>query len=177
MAASVGVKRLTKEYEKLLKEPIDNIIARPDNSNILQWHFIITGAKDTPFEGGQYYGLLIFPKEYPMKPPEIRMVTPNGRFQPNQALCLNISSFHPETWNPLFSVGSIIVGLYSIMSDFTIYGAGFIYATKPDIAAIQQFAKASVASNKKNEKFCNIFPDIVNPESVASDRAFASMGK
>lgn len=62
----------------------------------------MTGPEDTPYEGikllyicalfrtvivgGFYHGKLIFPKEYPFRPPRIIMITPNGRFQTNTRL-------------------------------------------------------------------------------------------
>ena len=45
-------------------------------NNILEWHFVIKGPKDTPYYGGSYHGKLIFPSEYPYKPPAIMMLTP-----------------------------------------------------------------------------------------------------
>jgi ubiquitin-protein ligase len=47
-------------------------------------------------------------QEYPFKPPSIRMLTPSGRFEPNQRICLSMSDFHPETWNCMWSVSSIL---------------------------------------------------------------------
>ena len=43
------------------------------------------------------------------------MMTPNGRFQTNTRLCLSISDFHPDTWNPAWSVATILTGLLSFM--------------------------------------------------------------
>ena len=43
------------------------------------------------------------------------MITPNGRFQINTRLCLSISDFHPDTWNPAWSVATILTGLLSFM--------------------------------------------------------------
>lgn len=65
--------------------------------------------------GGYYHGKLIFPKDYPFKPPRIMMMTPNGRFQTNTRLCLSISDFHPDLWNPAWSVATILTGLLSFM--------------------------------------------------------------
>ena len=67
------------------------------------------------FSGGFYHGKLIFPQDYPFKPPRILMLTPNGRFQTNTRLCLSISDFHPDTWNPAWSVATILTGLLSFM--------------------------------------------------------------
>ena len=108
-------KRLRKEYIALQKKPLENIFAVPVEKNILEWHYVIRGTEDTPYAGGYYHGKLKFPREYPMKPPSVLMLTPNGRFEVNQRICLSMSDFHPESWNPLWSVGSILIGLYSFM--------------------------------------------------------------
>lgn len=34
-------------------------------------------------KGGYYHGKLVFPREFPFKPPSIYMITPNGRFKCN----------------------------------------------------------------------------------------------
>lgn len=43
------------------------------------------------------------------------MITPNGRFQTDTRLCLSMSDFHPGTWNPSWSVATILNGLLSFM--------------------------------------------------------------
>jgi ubiquitin-conjugating enzyme E2 J2 len=115
MASAMATKRLRKEYLALQKKPVENICAAPLEKNILEWHYVLTGTEGTPFEGGFFHGKLKFPPEYPMKPPSVLMLTPNGRFEVNRRICLSMSDFHPETWNPLWAVGSILTGLYSFM--------------------------------------------------------------
>jgi ubiquitin-conjugating enzyme E2 J2 len=88
----------------------------PDQDNIFEWHFVIFGLKDCPYEGGFYHGKLIFPQEYPLKPPGIMMITPSGRFQEKTRICLSISDFHPESWNPVWKVETILTGLISFMT-------------------------------------------------------------
>jgi ubiquitin-conjugating enzyme E2 J2 len=97
-------RRLTKELKALQKDPIQDprIIVAPNERNLLEMHYVIEGSKGTPFEGGVYHGKLIFPKEYPLKPPSVIMLTPSGRFQPGRRLCLSMSDFHPESWNPMW---------------------------------------------------------------------------
>ena len=60
-------------------------------------------------------GKLKFPLDYPWKPPAIMMVSESGRFQTNQRICLSISDYHPESWNPVWPIRSIIIGLISFM--------------------------------------------------------------
>lgn len=97
MASKPCLLRLQKEYQRLSREPVPNIVAEPKPNNILEWHFVISGPADTPYAGGQYHGKLIFPSDYPYKPPAIMMLTPNGRFNTNTRLCLSMSDFHPES--------------------------------------------------------------------------------
>lgn len=118
MASPLAARRLRKEYLNLRKTPVENIEAVPLETNILDWYYVIKGVDDSPYSGGYYYGKLRFPPEYPLKPPSVFMYTPNGRFATNRRLCLSMSDFHPESWNPMWSVSSILTGLHSFMVRF-----------------------------------------------------------
>lgn len=116
MATRAAQKRLTREYKTISENPPPYITAHPSESNILEWHYIITGPENTPYHGGQYWGTLVFPPTYPFAPPAIRMHTPSGRFQPSTRLCLSISDFHPRSFNPAWEVSTILIGLLSFMT-------------------------------------------------------------
>ncbi|KAG8380222.1 hypothetical protein BUALT_Bualt07G0170900 [Buddleja alternifolia] len=128
MSERACVKRLQKEYRALCKEPVSNVVACPMPNNILEWHYVLEGSQGTPFAGGYYYGKIKFPPEYPFKPPGITMTTPNGRFMTQKKICLSMSDFHPESWNPIWSVSSILTGLLSFMVSFSLIITG-IYAS------------------------------------------------
>ena len=66
----------------------------------------------SPYAGGIYHGVLLFPKEYPLRPPGVKLLTKNGRFHINRRLCLSMSDFHPESWNPMWSIGYVLCSLY-----------------------------------------------------------------
>jgi ubiquitin-conjugating enzyme E2 J2 len=117
----------------------------------------VRGPENTPYEGGIYHGKLSFPSEFPFKPPSIYMLTPNGRFKCNVRLCLSISDYHPDTWNPAWSVSTILTGLLSFMVE-----------KNPTMGSIETsdyekkvFAKQSWEFNLKNPTFVELFPDIV----------------
>jgi len=159
MANDMCTRRLTRELQSLLKNPLLNprIVAIPHESNILEWHYVIEGSKGTPYEGGHYHGKLTFPKEYPLKPPSVMMLTPSGRFKPNRRLCLSMSDFHPESWNPMWSVSTILTGLYSFMVE-----------TSPTLGSIEtsdsqkrKLAMQSLDFNVRDNNFCNLFPEYV----------------
>lgn len=116
MATPAAHKRLTREYANISANPTQYITAHPSESNILEWHYILTGPPATSYENGQYWGTLNFPTDYPFKPPAIRMHTPSGRFRCSERLCLSISDFHPKSFNPAWSVSTILLGVMSFMT-------------------------------------------------------------
>ena len=75
---------------------------------MLKWYFLIFGLEDEQYIGGYYIGKLEFPIEYPWKPPSIMLLTESGRFIPNDKICMSITNWHPETWNPILTVRAII---------------------------------------------------------------------
>ena len=163
MASPLATKRLQRELKALHKSPLENpkIVAMPNETNILEWHYVLEGPTDdpnSPYKGGIYHGKLIFPKEYPYKPPGVIMLTPNGRFKPNRRLCLSMSDFHPESWNPMWSISTILMGLCSFMLDDK-PTTGSIETT---VATKRKFAGESLEYNVKQDKlFCSLFPEYV----------------
>ncbi|KAF8877915.1 UBC-like protein [Infundibulicybe gibba] len=159
MASKAAQKRLTKEYVVMQKEPPPFVWAVPDEKNILTWNFLIRGPPDSPFSGGEYHGLLLFPSEYPFKPPGIKMLTPSGRFQPDKKICFSMSDFHPGSWNPAWSVATILTGLLSFMlSDEMTTGS----VTSSD-AHKRTFAGRSHAWNLAQHRFKDAFPEYCTP--------------
>lgn len=90
--------RLMKDYARLQEDPVPYILAEPNPKNVLEWHYVVSGPENSPYFGGQYHGHLVFPADYPFKPPAVYMITPNGRFKTNKKLCLSISDFHPVSF-------------------------------------------------------------------------------
>jgi len=149
--------RLKQDYIRLKQDPVPYINAEFLPSNILEWHYVIEGPADSPFKGGYYHGSLIFTKDFPFKPPSIYMYTPNGRFKPNKRLCLSISDFHPDTWNPAWSVSTILTGLLSIMLE----NSPLLGSCESTLYEKRKLAMNSLDFNIKNETFKELFPDLV----------------
>ncbi|KAF8071235.1 UBC33 [Scenedesmus sp. PABB004] len=170
MAQKGCLTRLAKEYKSLMREPVPHIQAHPSPSNMLEWHFVLEGAPGTDFEGGYYHGRISFPPQYPFKPPSIAIMTPNGRFAVNTKLCLSITDYHPESWNPMWSVGTILTGLLS-----------FLYDSAPTTGSItsspaerRRLAAESLAFNARNATFRKLFPDLLAAHAARAAAAAAA---
>lgn len=109
---------------------------------------------DTPYHGGWYYGRIKFADQYPYSPPGILMTTPSGRFQTDTRICLSMSDFHPETWNPMWSVATVLTGLLSFMTG-TDMTTGAVETSEEEK---KRLARASMAWNMRHPTFAKYFP-------------------
>lgn len=136
MVESPSVRRITVELADQARHPSSHFVAGPVANDIFDWHFTLKGPSDTPFQGGLYHGRLILPVQYPHKPPKFIMLTvpfiqPNGRFETNKEICMSMSSYHPDTWQPAWTSKSHVVrtmleGLVSFLPEENASGIGAI---------------------------------------------------
>jgi ubiquitin-conjugating enzyme E2 J2 len=71
-----------------------------------------------------------------------------------------MSDYHPESWNPAWSVGTLLQGLQSFMVD-TENATGCVYCTTSQIEA---YCKASKHWNSTyNQRFKKHFPELISP--------------
>ncbi|CAF1001698.1 unnamed protein product [Rotaria sp. Silwood1] len=83
---------------------------------MINWTGWIEGPENTPYTNGRFYLSLKFSSDFPLKPPEIKFVTPI--YHPNISIkgdiCLDI--LHSQ-WSPALTVRSILISLCSLLSD------------------------------------------------------------
>jgi ubiquitin-protein ligase len=97
---NTAIKRIMADVRELERHPSSRYSATPLEDNMFEWHFTIRGPSGSDFEGGIYHGRILLPAEYPFKPPNIIFLTKNGRFEVGTKICLSISAYHEETWQP-----------------------------------------------------------------------------
>ncbi|KAF7495130.1 Ubiquitin-conjugating enzyme E2 J2 [Sarcoptes scabiei] len=153
---SNSCKRLKQDYLMFMKDPVPYVSVAPLPQDIFEWHYVLRGPENSVYHGGIYHGKLRFPAEFPFKPPSIYMMTPSGRFETNQRLCLSFSDFHPDSWNPTWSLSTILAGLLSFMLEEDV-AVGSIQTTEHERKTL---AKKSLQFNLKNPLFQELFPEI-----------------
>ncbi|XP_075552816.1 ubiquitin-conjugating enzyme E2 J1-like [Dermacentor variabilis] len=136
---SPAVKRLMREAQEL-HEATEEYFAQPLDDNLFEWHFTVRGPPESEFEGGIYHGRVILPPDYPMKPPSIILLTPNGRFETNKKICLSISGHHPESWQPSWSLRTALLAIIGFMPT---HGSGAIGSLDYSPQERKQLAKKS----------------------------------
>ena len=66
----IAHKRLARELMALQKEPPALIHARPLESNILHFHYVLEGPPGTPYAGGVFRVKLTLGNDFPSAPPK-----------------------------------------------------------------------------------------------------------
>eukprot|EP00998_Keelungia_sp_KM082_P005761 NODE_2059_length_1148_cov_63.253673_g2042_i0.p1 GENE.NODE_2059_length_1148_cov_63.253673_g2042_i0~~NODE_2059_length_1148_cov_63.253673_g2042_i0.p1 ORF type:complete len:305 (-),score=39.48 NODE_2059_length_1148_cov_63.253673_g2042_i0:130-1044(-) len=112
----MNMKRIMQEAKDFAKKPCREFHAQPSDENSFEWLFTMRGPDDTEFSEGFYRGRVILPHNYPFSPPDVVLLTPNGRFELNKKICLSVSSYHPETWKPTWNIKTVLTALRLFMA-------------------------------------------------------------
>jgi len=151
--------RIMKDIRNIKENPIEGIHLAVDPVDMTMWYYIIEGSVDTPFHGGFYLGKIKLADNYPFSPPDVQMITPSGRFQPNHNICFSYTNYHPETWSCMFNASHVALGLLSFMNDLNDRGNGCIVTSDEEK---KMLAKASIQFNLNNKVVNDLFPEIVS---------------
>jgi len=112
----MALKRLNKELDELMKEPLTQCEASPSGDDLFTWNAKINGPADTPYENGVFSLLMIFPTDYPFKPPKVSFVTKiyHPNINSNGGICLDILK---DSWSPALTVSKILLSICSLLAD------------------------------------------------------------
>jgi ubiquitin-protein ligase len=157
MRRRLGEKRIAKEIQMYSESNFEfpNLRLKPLESNVFTWYFIVHSLEDTPYEGGEYFGKIVLPSEYPLKAPDFYFLTPNGRFATKTKICTTFSSFHQETYTSTWNVLTMMEGMISFMTDKNPEnGIGSIVTSDQEK---RNYAKQSRDWNGQNEEFQRVF--------------------
>jgi ubiquitin-conjugating enzyme E2 J2 len=157
------LKRFEGDIKLLKKDPLEFIDASP-SENVLTWHFLIRGQSGSHYENGWYIGEINFPEDYPQKPPNFMMLTPNGRFTAGKKICMTNTGYHSDQWSPMWNMHAILMGFCSIMLEDVDSGISHIKMSKSER---KQFADDSVEYNlSKHSDIFKRFTRFVNPDGT-----------
>eukprot|EP00735_Rhodelphis_limneticus_P013803 TRINITY_DN775_c0_g1::TRINITY_DN775_c0_g1_i1::g.18339::m.18339 TRINITY_DN775_c0_g1::TRINITY_DN775_c0_g1_i1::g.18339 ORF type:complete len:152 (+),score=24.76,sp/Q94A97/UBC35_ARATH/77.55/6e-82,UQ_con/PF00179.21/2.4e-51,Prok-E2_B/PF14461.1/4.3e-05,UEV/PF05743.8/0.023,RWD/PF05773.17/0.06 TRINITY_DN775_c0_g1_i1:43-498(+) len=108
-------KRIQKETQRLLQEPVPGISATPFEDNLRHFNVLVSGPADTPYEGGLFKLELFLPEDYPMAPPKVRFLT--KIYHPNidklGRICLDILK---DKWSPALQIRTVLLSIQALLS-------------------------------------------------------------
>jgi len=113
--ASLIPRRIIKETQRLLAEPVAGISATPYADNLRYFAVAIEGPGDSPYERGIFQLELFLPQDYPMAPPRVRFLT--KMYHPNVdklgRICLDILK---DKWSPALQIRTVLLSIQALMS-------------------------------------------------------------
>lgn len=113
VASVTTIRRISRELAEIQARPSSHWKIQVIGDNILEYHFTIRGPPSSDFESGLYHGRLLLPINYPFAPPSIMLLNPSGRFEIGKKICLSMSNYHPELWQPAWGIRTIMEALRS----------------------------------------------------------------
>jgi ubiquitin-conjugating enzyme E2 D/E len=112
----MSLKRLQKEVTEMQKDTPTNCSAGPNNNDLFNWEATISGPTETPYEGGIFKLKILFPADYPFKPPKItfetRIYHPN--INANGGICLDILK---DQWSPALNITKVLLSICSLLDE------------------------------------------------------------
>ena len=115
MDSSSLPRRIVKETQRLLTEPVEGIHASPTEDNLRYFNVVIEGPSQSPYEGGVFQLELFLPEDYPMAAPKVRFLT--RIYHPNVdklgRICLDILK---DKWSPALQIRTVLLSIQALMS-------------------------------------------------------------
>jgi ubiquitin-conjugating enzyme E2 D/E len=112
----MALKRLQKEVTEIQKDTPVNCSAGPNNNDLFNWEATIIGPTETPYEGGIFKLKILFPADYPFKPPKITFETPiyHPNINSNGGICLDILK---DQWSPALNITKVLLSICSLLDE------------------------------------------------------------
>mmetsp|Transcript_104896 Transcript_104896/g.182347 ORF Transcript_104896/g.182347 Transcript_104896/m.182347 type:complete len:148 (+) Transcript_104896:85-528(+) len=112
----MALKRITKELNDLAVDPPANCSAGPVGEDLFNWQATIMGPDDSAYSGGCFFLRIIFPTDYPFKPPKVSFTTKiyHCNVNSNGAICLDILK---DQWSPALTISKVLLSISSLLTD------------------------------------------------------------
>jgi len=112
----MALKRIQKELNDLTREPPASCSAGPVGSDMFNWHATISGPADSVYSGGLFFLNILFPTDYPFKPPKVHFMTRiyHCNVHANGSICLDILK---DQWSPALTINKILLSISSLLTD------------------------------------------------------------
>eukprot|EP00047_Mylnosiga_fluctuans_P002415 m.224404 g.224404 ORF g.224404 m.224404 type:complete len:182 (+) comp11089_c0_seq1:13-558(+) len=111
-----SAKRILRELAEITMDPPSNCSAGPKGDNLNEWVATIMGPPTSVYKGGVFFLDIVFPPEYPFKPPKITFRTRIYHCNINSqgSICLDILK---DQWSPALTISKVLLSICSLLCD------------------------------------------------------------
>ncbi|XP_019507300.1 PREDICTED: ubiquitin-conjugating enzyme E2 N-like [Hipposideros armiger] len=109
------LRRIIKETQLLLAEPVPGIRAEPNESNACYFHVAIAGPQVSLFKGGTFKLELFLPEKYPMAARKVRFMTKiyHSNVDKLGSICLDILK---GKWFPALQIHTVLLSIQALLN-------------------------------------------------------------
>lgn len=120
MADKRVVSRMSKEMERLKKEPPHGVTCWPKDGRLNHLEVKLLGGENTPYEGGVFKLEIKIPNRYPFEPPHVQFLT--QIYHPNidtaGRICLDVLKSPPTgSWKPAHNLHTILTSIQLLLAE------------------------------------------------------------
>ena len=100
----------------LQKDPPGNCECWSVDDDLFHWEATILGPEKTVYEGGIFQLNILFPANYPFKPPKIKFNTTiyHPNINSSGGICLDILK---DNWSPALTISKVLLSICSLLND------------------------------------------------------------
>eukprot|EP00656_Telonema_subtile_P021670 TRINITY_DN226_c0_g1_i2.p1 TRINITY_DN226_c0_g1~~TRINITY_DN226_c0_g1_i2.p1 ORF type:complete len:167 (+),score=49.89 TRINITY_DN226_c0_g1_i2:97-597(+) len=111
-----AVRRANKEL-KNMQSNADLAEVLPDDDNSLSWTVNLVGPGDSPYSGAIFPISVVFPTDYPFKPPKVTFMNPAQIYHPNVneegLICLDLLK---TKYSPACSMPQVFTAIHTLLA-------------------------------------------------------------
>ncbi len=104
----MALRRLQRDFQELRNNPPANCFIPTDccNDDPFHWQASILGPDNSPYAGGKFNLDILFPPDYPFKPPKVSFITRiyHCNINANGVICLDILK---DQWSPALTISKV----------------------------------------------------------------------
>lgn len=120
MADKRVVSRMSKEMERLRKEPPHGVTCWPKEGRLNHLEVKLLGEENTPYAGGVFNLEIKIPNRYPFEPPHVQFLT--QIYHPNidtaGRICLDVLKSPPTgSWKPAHNLHTILTSIQLLLAE------------------------------------------------------------
>ena len=147
---SIRIPSIKKQYKKCISGPDPHMkFLMCDDIGV--WYILfenILGDEDE-YKGGQYLAKFTMPDEFPYKPPQFQILTPNGLYDIEGKVCVSIGEFHSNQYPAVLGINGFAKNLVSGWIGWKLVSVGeSIGILYTDVATKRELAEISSAYNE-----------------------------
>ncbi|XP_078429905.1 ubiquitin-conjugating enzyme family protein [Wolffia australiana] len=114
-SVSASGKRIQKEMQEFNADPPPECSAGPKGDNLYHWVSTLIGPQGSPYQGGIFFLDIVFPCDYPFKPPKVSFITRIYHCNVDAAGNVGIDILRGG-WSPALTVSKVLLAIKSLLT-------------------------------------------------------------